>query len=145
MAAGSNHQYAGALHPSFVQLKHLRHHRAALLALAAAAAIPALASSASAQVAKPIGMNGWNVEDLYNVTPAAGASFVPFDDDFGYTWYAAGAPNPQGLPTANNRTFTSASNGNTTFQFQPYDGTNNALELDSNGPGHMNQTLSQTL
>ena len=47
---------------------------------------------------------------------------MPFDDDFGYTWYPAGAPNPQGLPTANNRTFTSNSNSKTSFQLNPYDG-----------------------
>jgi autotransporter-associated beta strand protein len=117
------------------------------LAIAAATASVAglVSSRADAQTASPIGMTGWNVMDLYGVTPAAGATFVPFDDDFGYTWYPAGSPNPQGLPTSNNRTFASHSNGNTTFQFQPYDGTNNALELDSNSTGHMGQTLSQTL
>src|SRR5436305_14314055 len=76
---------------------------AMLLAVAAAAAIPA---TAFAQFAKPITMGGWNVQDLYGITTQPGATFVPFDDDNGYTWYAAGSPNRQGLPTGNNRGFT---------------------------------------
>src|SRR3954471_3613639 len=103
--------------------------RAMLLAVAMAAAAAAVPAAVFAQSAKPISLSGWNVQDLYGTTTQPGATFVPFDDNNGYTWYAAGAPNPQGLPTANNRTFTSAANANTTFQFQPYDGTNNAVEL----------------
>src|SRR3954469_6133518 len=145
MAAGSNNEIASVILSAVVQPDRIRNRRGALLAIAAAAAIPVLAaSSASAQVAVPISMTGWNAMDLYGVPPAAGATFVPFDDDFGYTWYPAGAPNPQGLPTANNRTFTSHSNGNTTFQFNPYDGTNNALMLNGNGTGHLGQTLTKT-
>src|SRR5881227_3668700 len=119
MAAELKTGQAGVLIQNTVQPNSHQRRRGVLLVASIAAAISAMAQRAGAQTAVPIGMTGWNVMDLYGVTPVAGASFVPFDDDFGYTWYPAGAPNPQGLPTANNRTFTSNSNSKTSFQLNP--------------------------
>jgi hypothetical protein len=98
-----------------------------------AAATASLGASAFGQFATPVTVNGWLYNDIYPKT--SGLTFAPSDANNNYTWYAAGSFAAGGLPTASSRTFTSASNSKTSFQFQPYNA-NNTLELTGNATGY---------
>jgi hypothetical protein len=102
-----------------------RNRASAIAAVCLAACLP----SAGHASILPIALTGWNQDAIAEKTAASPSAGTTTDAGANWVYYEHGAPNTaQGLPVSGS--FTSASNANTTFQFQSYTANNIAYRFN---------------